>query len=125
MSSKSSFLLVSALAASTVVAQSIYVNLVPEYSSLSSCAEVPVSSIVRDMVKGCGDGGDVTSYSCFCTDSSSHFRSLISTIVLEQCSGNASEASSAAAVFNSYCAVGTVTPQANPPGRLHPCPNIF
>ncbi|KAE9378469.1 hypothetical protein N431DRAFT_461980 [Stipitochalara longipes BDJ] len=96
-----------------ILSQHIFINLVPEYSALPSCAQSPLSSIVRDMDKGCGDGGATTSYSCFCTASSSYFSTLISTVVLMQCS-ESGQASSAVDVFDSYCAVGGVTSQPHP-----------
>ena len=96
-----------------ILPQNIFINLVPEYIALPSCAQSPLSSIVRDMQKGCGDGGATTSYSCFCTASSSYFSALISTVVVAQCS-ESGQASSAVDVFESYCAVGTVTSQAHP-----------
>ena len=91
-----------------ILSQHIFINLVPEYSALPSCAQSPLSSIVRDMDKGCGDGGATTSYSCFCTASFSYFSTLISTAVLTQCS-ESGEASSAIDVFDSYCAADTAT----------------
>lgn len=54
---------------SAVIAQSLFINSLPEYSVLPACAERPLSTIVRDMRYGCGDGKQTTSYSCFCTDS--------------------------------------------------------
>jgi hypothetical protein len=98
------------ISAPLILSQHIFINLVPEYSALPSCAQSPLSSIVRDMDKGCGDGGATTSYSCFCTASSSYFSTLISTVVLVECS-ESGQASSAVDVFDSYCAVGTVTSQ--------------
>lgn len=101
------------ISAPLILSQHIFINLVPEYSALPSCAQSPLSSIVRDMDKGCGDGGATTSYSCFCTASSSYFSTLISTVVLMQCS-ESGQASSAVDVFDSYCAVGIVTSQPHP-----------
>lgn len=87
-----------------------YINQVPAYSSLSSCAVKPLSTIVRDMSSGCGDGGAYTSFNCFCTSSSSTMDWIIETAVLNNCgtmSANASTASAYAAsalkVFSSYC----------------------
>lgn len=98
----------------TAHSQHIFINLVPEYSSLSSCAQTPISTIVRDMENGCGDSNATTSYSCFCTASSSYFNSLISSAVNLQCNGYFPEvqASSATEVFHSYCEVGATTSQA-------------
>ena len=83
-------------------AKTIWINQIPGYSSLSSCALEPVSAIVRDMSRGCGDNNEVTSQNCFCTSSYSYFNSLISKTVSEQCSGGA-QASSAGDVFERYC----------------------
>ncbi len=83
---------------------SIFINKVPEYSALPSCAERPLSTIVRDMSMGCGDHSALTSYDCFCTSSSSHFSSLISKSVSQQCAATSPAAvTSALDVFNSYC----------------------
>ncbi|KAK3369635.1 hypothetical protein B0T24DRAFT_722478 [Lasiosphaeria ovina] len=81
-----------------VYAEKIYIDKVPGYSQLPPCAEVPVSTIVRDMERGCGDGGRYTSFSCFCTASSSKFASIISTAVAARCaaSGIASQGAGAA-----------------------------
>jgi len=97
----------------TTYSQHVFINLVPEYSSLSSCAQTPISTIVRDMVNGCGDNKATTSYSCFCTASSSYFNSLISSAVNLQCNGYFPEvqASSATNVFHSYCEVGATASQ--------------
>ena len=83
---------------------SIFVNQVSEYAALPSCAEHPLSTIVRDMSLGCGDHNALTSYDCFCTSSSSHFSSLISRSVSQQCAKTSPAAvASALDVFHSYC----------------------
>ncbi len=41
-----------------------YINKAPGYSALPSCAERPLSTIVRGMARGCGDHNAVTSYDC-------------------------------------------------------------
>lgn len=93
--------------ATLVAAQRIFINQVPAYSSLPTCAEVPLSFIVRDMASGCGDGSKTTSYSCFCTDRSSKMNSIISTAVASRCStGPISAATEAVEVFASYCGLG-------------------
>lgn len=84
-------------------AQQIYIDNVPGYSDLDSCAEPPLSTVVRDMYSGCGDGGVYTSFSCFCTASSSYMASVISTAVLSYCPGSTADASSAASIFHAYC----------------------
>ncbi|KAI0133377.1 hypothetical protein F4776DRAFT_133035 [Hypoxylon sp. NC0597] len=87
--------------------QRIFIDTVPAYASLPHCAEVPLSFIVRDMASGCGDGGKTTSYSCFCTDSSSKMNGVISTAVASRCSiGPVTAASQAVDVFASYCGLG-------------------
>ncbi|KAK1751101.1 hypothetical protein QBC47DRAFT_406357 [Echria macrotheca] len=85
----------------------IYIDHIPGYATLSSCAEVPLSSLVRDMWNGCGGGSDLTSYSCFCTDSYSKFRWDISTSVKRNCPSLPTQVTSAVAVFEEYCASGT------------------
>ena len=92
--------------------QHVFINQVPEYSSLSSCAEVPLSTIVRDMEQGCGDGGKTTSYSCFCTASFSKFSEKISKAVASDCTNTAggveaTEVLGAVDVFSAYCALGS------------------
>lgn len=81
-----------------------YINQVPAYSSLPSCAERPLSTIVRGMARGCGDHNAVTSYDCFCTSSSSFFASVISSSVSKEC-GQAASAEAALEVFGGYCAL--------------------
>lgn len=84
----------------------IFINQVPEYDLLPFCAETEVSSIVRNMANGCGDGSRTTSYACFCYDSSTHFNSLIGSHVATACEEDPSQATSAKAVFNKYCQIG-------------------
>lgn len=83
-----------------------YLDQADGYSALPSCAEVPISSIVRDMVSGCGDGGRTTSYSCFCTASSDRFSNIIATAVAKNCGQSSAEAASATQVFDAYCQLG-------------------
>jgi hypothetical protein len=87
-------------------AQSIFINQVQEYSSIDSCAVVPLSTIVRDMVSGCYDGGMTTSYNCFCSTSSDRFNNIIATAVSSNCSGTISDVVSALEVFQAYCGLG-------------------
>ncbi|KAI0885117.1 uncharacterized protein GGS22DRAFT_162807 [Annulohypoxylon maeteangense] len=90
--------------ATFVSSQQIFINKVPAYSSLPHCAELPLSFIVRDMASGCGDGSKTTSYSCFCTASSSKMSGIISTAVASRCStGPTNAATRALDVFSSYC----------------------
>lgn len=93
------------LLAPLVISQSIYVDRGTNYSALPCCAQLPISIAVRDQSQGCGDGGHLTSYNCFCTTSSSYFSSFISSEVLAQCS-NITVASQAISVLDSYCAIG-------------------
>lgn len=100
----------------------VYIDLVSGYRDLSSCAEHPLSTIVRDMYKGCGDDSRLTSYTCFCTDSFSKFSFDISTEVLSQCgSGLAPQATRAVEVFTEYCSVGVTS---GLPGFTDHCEHI-
>ncbi|KAK7397685.1 hypothetical protein QQX98_012949 [Neonectria punicea] len=83
-----------------------WLNSLDSYNSLPVCAEAPISSIVRDMVSGCGDGGRLTSYSCFCTRSSKAFQNIIATAVSKECSHSGSEVASATSIFHEYCQLG-------------------
>jgi hypothetical protein len=88
----------------------IFIDQVPEYFSLDSCAVLPLSTIVKNMVDGCGDGSRTTSYNCFCSTSSAHFKDVIATQVSSHCSGTMSHVVRALDVFQSYCKIGaTVT----------------
>ncbi|KAK4208477.1 hypothetical protein QBC37DRAFT_353539 [Rhypophila decipiens] len=92
-----------------VTATPIYIDLIDGYKALPPCAVVPLSTIVRDMEDGCGDGGKLTSYSCFCTNSYSRFSWQISTAVLRNCPDVDSReemATSAVGVFRGYCTSG-------------------
>ncbi|PYH83287.1 hypothetical protein BO82DRAFT_431034 [Aspergillus uvarum CBS 121591] len=108
-------LLALSLSISAQCTTTYYINKVADYSSLSQCAVAPLSSVVRDMVSGCGDGGKYTSYSCFCTASSSEFNHIISSGVESNCGTNSeNQVSTALAVFHSYClfnATATTTTQ--------------
>ena len=63
----------------------IYIDQIPLYSELPACAEDRLSAIVRAQFSGCGDDMQLTSFACFCIDSSSEFSSIISTAVQSQC----------------------------------------
>jgi len=97
---------------------SIYIDQIPAYSSLAPCAENRVSAVVRAQASGCGDNQQLTSFSCFCIEQSSHISSIISTAVQDYCAAQATtltasataplpEVTSAIEVFNSYCARST------------------
>ncbi|KAK7916949.1 hypothetical protein PG985_010557 [Apiospora marii] len=75
----------------------VYLDEAPGYWQLPACALTPISTIVRDMSKGCGDGGRLTSYACFCTESRRKARWDISTEVAAQCGGGAAASASARA----------------------------
>ncbi|RHZ69888.1 hypothetical protein CDV55_103833 [Aspergillus turcosus] len=87
-----------------------YINKVKDYSSLAQCAVSPLSVVVRDMKSGCGDGGQYSSYSCFCTASSSQFANIISSAIESECGTQLdSQISTALDVFHSYCQLDTST----------------
>ncbi|KAF9695403.1 hypothetical protein EKO04_006659 [Ascochyta lentis] len=97
---------------------SIWIDQLPAYSALAPCAENRVSAIVRAQASGCGDDQQLTSFSCFCIDQSSHMSSMLSTAVQEYCAASATtlpaslttplpEVTAALDVFNSYCARST------------------
>lgn len=84
--------------------QRVFIDLIPAYRQLPPCAEVPLSTIVRDMNLGCGDGGKITSWSCFCSASSSQIAANISTIVQASCTSDLPAVTAALGVFSTYCA---------------------
>ncbi|KAI9150505.1 hypothetical protein HJFPF1_10273 [Paramyrothecium foliicola] len=85
----------------------IYIDLVSGYDELSSCAEFPLSTIVRDMDQACKDDSQLTSYSCFCTESFNRVGWDISTAVRRSCSTDQEEqATKAVKVFSEYCDSG-------------------
>lgn len=85
-----------------------YIDTIPGYNELSTCAVSVLSTIVRDENSGCQDTYALTSYTCFCTDSSSFFSNLISRDVVAGCNSSiaATQATSALGVFDAYCALG-------------------
>ncbi|OAK99315.1 hypothetical protein IQ06DRAFT_336870 [Phaeosphaeriaceae sp. SRC1lsM3a] len=91
--------------ATLVVPTKIYINEVPEYSLLPSCAEQRVSLIVRSMASGCGDGSRTTSYACFCYSSSSFYDNMIGNEIQTTC-GDLEQVTSAHVVYQKYCAIG-------------------
>lgn len=89
-------------------ATEIYIDKAQGYENLASCAEVPLSRIVRDMAQGCYDGSRLTSYSCFCTDSYRRIGFDISTAVSTTCGTTSREqVTSALDVFQRYCLEGS------------------
>ena len=93
---------------------SIYINQVPEYDLLESCAEEQVSTIVRDMAYLCGDGSQLTSYACFCYQSSAKASSMIGKHVMTACPQFPQQNTSALEVFSKYCELGVL--EMNPTG---------
>lgn len=104
----------------SVVPTKNYINTISGYDDLSTCAENVLSTIVQAQSSGCGDDGALTSYTCFCTDSSSRFSSDITSAVSVTCdSAIASEqASSAIQVFDAYCALGVKAGLATTTARM-------
>lgn len=94
-------------ASSSIVPTKNYIDTISGYIELSTCAEGVLSTVVRAQQSGCGDNQALTSYTCFCTDSSSYFKRMISTEVTNSCGSAGSEqASSAVEIFDGYCALG-------------------
>ena len=93
-----------------VIQTTNYIDTIDGYSSLSSCAVDVLSTVVRGEFSGCGGWDDnLTSYTCFCTDSYSFMSTVISTDVITSCNGGSTasaQATSALAVFDEYCALG-------------------
>ncbi|KAL5380667.1 hypothetical protein DPSP01_007728 [Paraphaeosphaeria sporulosa] len=102
----------------------IYIDQIPIYTKLASCAQDRISAIVRAQASGCGDDTQLTSFACFCIDSSSQFATIISTAVEDQCSSAATEAAftaeHAAAKLPAHRvrARATVTPAPTPTGAV-------
>jgi hypothetical protein len=94
--------------ASASGATKIFINQIPEYASLAKCAEPELSTIVRNMYYGCGDGSKTTSYACFCYESSSKFSNMIESHVSTACSEDGSQATLAVQVFSDYCQLGEI-----------------
>lgn len=93
-----------------VIQTTNYIDTIDGYSSLSSCAIDVLSTVVRGEFSGCGGWDDnLTSYTCFCTDSYSFMSTVISTDVLTSCaddSAASAQATSAISIFDKYCALG-------------------
>lgn len=113
MVSPSLFLMAAALMArvaesGTARVTSVFIDTVSGYDELSTCAEEVLSTIVRAQYSGCGDKGAVTSYTCFCTDSSSEMSSMITSAVTRDCDSSiaSAQALSAIGVFDAYCEIG-------------------
>ncbi|CAN9120688.1 unnamed protein product [Alternaria alternata] len=98
------FALALVLALANIVATSgptsIFIDQIDEYALLATCAELELSTIVRDMKYGCGDGGDV------CYESSAKFSSMIGAHVATECPDDPSQNTTALGVFSSYCEIG-------------------
>lgn len=95
-------------ASSSIIQTSNYIDTVSGYDELSTCAEQVLSTVVRGQFSGCGDSNALTSYTCFCTDSSSYMSAVISKDVVSSCPALVAsvQASSALGVFNAYCEIG-------------------
>lgn len=85
-----------------------YIDTISGYNELSECAVSVLSAVVRDENSGCQDTYALTSYTCFCTDSSSFFSNVISRDVVSGCDSSvaAPQVTSALSVFDAYCALG-------------------
>lgn len=94
--------------AASIVQTNNYIDTIAGYHDLSSCAELVLSTVVRGEYSGCADTYALTSYTCFCTDSSSYMGSVISSDVMSRCPASAAsvQASSALGVFAAYCELG-------------------
>lgn len=101
-----------------MAATTYWLNQASGYSALPTCAEIPISAIVRGMVSGCGDNKSATSYSCFCTASSSEFQSIIATSVAEECGSSGAQVASATSVFHEYCLMGKNAANSTTTGML-------
>lgn len=93
---------------SSIIQTSNYIDTVSGYDELSTCAEQVLSTVVRGEYSGCADQYALTSYTCFCTDSSSFMSAVISKDVMSSCPGSIAsvQASSALGVFAAYCEIG-------------------
>ena len=93
---------------SSVQRTSNYIDTISGYGDLSTCAENVLSTIVRAQSSGCGDNNALTSYTCFCTDSSSFMSYEITSAISASCNSSiwSAQATSAIAVFDAYCALG-------------------
>ncbi|RYN43893.1 hypothetical protein AA0112_g602 [Alternaria arborescens] len=106
------FALALVLALANIVATSgptsIFIDQIDEYALLATCAELELSTIVRNMKYGCGDGGDgaFQSFTCFCYESSAKFSSMIGAHVATECPDDPSQNTTALEVFSSYCEIG-------------------
>lgn len=93
-----------------------YIDTISGYTDLSTCAELVLSTVVRGEYSGCADTYALTSFTCFCTDSSSYMSEVISSDVEAACPASvaSAQASSALGVFAAYCELGVpagLTPQ--------------
>ena len=100
----------------------IYIDQIALYPSLDTCVQDRLSAIIRAQASGCGDDRQLTSFACFCVDSSTEYASIISTAVNDACGRRVATATatataaveavesnvqSALEVFGSYCAKST------------------
>ncbi|KAF2852331.1 hypothetical protein T440DRAFT_477792 [Plenodomus tracheiphilus IPT5] len=89
----------------SIIATRIFINQLSDYGILSTCAEQQISTIVRDMSYGCGDGSRTTSFACFCYTSSTQFDSMIGAHVRTACPNDAAEEMKARDLFHEYCEI--------------------
>lgn len=110
----------SSSSSSSIAPTKNYIDTISGYDDLSTCAEKVLSTIVRAQSSGCGDDGALTSYTCFCTDSSSHFSHEITSAVSATCDSAVApeQASSAIHVFDAYCALGVKAGLAKATARM-------
>lgn len=96
------------LSSTSIIKTKNYIDTISGYDELSSCAEDVLSTVVRGEYSGCADRYALTSYTCFCTDSSSYMSAVISSDVMSSCDSSVAseQASSAGAVFDAYCKLG-------------------
>jgi hypothetical protein len=85
---------------------SIFIDKIEEYALLATCAELELSSIVRNMEYGCGGHSEYESFACFCYESSAKFSSIIGAHVATKCPDDPSQNTTALEVFSSYCEIG-------------------
>lgn len=102
----SAHLLALVQAKASVTSTTNYIDTIKGYHALATCAQDVLSTVVRAQMSGCGDNEQLTSYTCFCTDSSSFFNNLIAQDVATSCVKQPAQVTSAVKIFSGYCALG-------------------
>jgi hypothetical protein len=103
-----------------------FITTVDGFAELSQCAQSALSTIVVDQKSGCDDGGQATSWGCFCTEgeNSSQYSGLVVQDVLTACGqqGGQGQVQLAEQVFNGYCQLGLKSNAAKTTGKIpiHP-----